>query len=582
MKALLCTIRSSIAWKQFASLLLALILPLAGATVLFSHRLSNELLSHQTGLLREKAQICSANFEATLREMQDIIASLVVQHDFQTIIKSTAPMPTYSWYEDYKTMTELLSTIASRSNAIYSMHVLSLDGKLYSSDNSYATMPFESPLIQRLHAAAGSYVVMNHQLEQISRKDVITLGRAIRQGHQINGYVWVDVPIGVFDTTFAPFDDHETVTYISCGDVPLLFSSGKLTLDTALTQQLNAAVRAGNSVVYLHQTRYLLMTHNSNMMNCRVTVLWDDEAAFAKTRHLLRDNMLSMALILVLCIIVCVCHSRRIALGIRRLQKAVSQFAQAPEKQVIALRPATQDEVGQLTQDFQTMADCIARLMRRHEEDEHQRHLLEFQALQAQINPHMIYNSLHTISYLAQLQNATNVDEVSQALARLLRKVFHFQGKLITIAEEVDCLRDYAAIKSYGLPWAISTRFNIAPEMEQHPILKLLLQPLLENAFIHAFSARYPVGRISVSIRKEDRHVCLRITDDGQGMSRRRLRSVLRGENAKEGFSGVGLQNVLKRFKLEYGDSCDYWILSCPGKGTVIALRYPVTERKAE
>lgn len=114
---------------------------------MFSHRLSGELLSHQTAFLEEKAQICSANFESSLQQMQDIITSLVVNHDFQTIIKSTALMPTYSWYEDYKTMTELLSTIASRSSAIYSIHVLSLDGKLYSSDNSYATISFDSPLI---------------------------------------------------------------------------------------------------------------------------------------------------------------------------------------------------------------------------------------------------------------------------------------------------------------------------------------------------------------------------------------------------------------------------------------------------
>ena len=388
----------------------------------------------------------------------------------------------------------------------------------------------------------------------------------------------------VFDKAFAPFDDQETLIYISSGDVPLLFNSSRLTLTDELASKINTAVHSGASSVVLQKSRHLLMTHHSSMMDCRVTVLLEDEAAFAQTRRLLQDNTVVLAGILLLCIVVSVCHSRSIAAAIRRLQKAVSQFAKAPEAQSMSLLPTSQDEVGQLTQGFQFMANRIADLMRQQEENERQKHQLEFQALQAQINPHMIYNSLHTISYLAQMQNATNVDEVSQALARLLRKVFHFQGKFITIAEETDCLRDYASIKTYGLPWAIDTQFQIDPAVETQPILKLLLQPLLENAFIHAFSAQYPVGRISVSICCLENHICVRIADNGQGMSRRMLRSVLKGRVTKGGFSGVGLHNVLERLRLEYGEQCDYWILSQPGRGTVISLRYPAAqeERKSE
>jgi two-component system sensor histidine kinase YesM len=207
----------------------------------------------------------------------------------------------------------------------------------------------------------------------------------------------------------------------------------------------------------------------------------------------------------------------------------------------------------------------------------------ELKLLQAQINPHFLYNTLDTIVWLAETKQNEQVSRMVTSLSDFFRTTLSKGKDYITVREEESHIRSYLEIQQFRYRDILEYNINIDEDILEYEILKMTLQPLVENAIYHGIKNKRGLGHITVTGVKRDEHMVFEVQDDGLGMKPDRLEFMRRvvGDEEKDGkstSSGFGLYNVAKRLKLNYGKKCDINIESIYGEGTTITLIVPITK----
>lgn len=238
-------------------------------------------------------------------------------------------------------------------------------------------------------------------------------------------------------------------------------------------------------------------------------------------------------------------------------------------------------EMVRLGQSFNLMTDQVQELIDKHKMQEVEKRKAEFAALQSQINPHFLINTLNSIKYMALISKADNIRNMTHALTRLLASSFNRGGLLTTIEEEVEHLHHYLYIMEIRFGRPIEVNWDIDPEITDHYLLKLLLQPILENSIIHGLSeVDYP-GRIEVTIKAEAEDLLIIIADNGAGMPEdAMIQSDDRTPVYK--FSGMGNRNVHRRIQLHYGDRYGLTYESNDPQGTRVKITLPLIHESDE
>ena len=247
------------------------------------------------------------------------------------------------------------------------------------------------------------------------------------------------------------------------------------------------------------------------------------------------------------------------------------------------------DELGVIGRGINQMSENVVSLMDRKVEDEKQKKDLEYRILQSQINPHFLYNTLNSIKWMATIQNAPGIAEMTTALARLMKNVSKGEDVRISLREELDLVRDYFLIQQYRYGGSISIEYAITDEeLYQCQIHRFTLQPLVENALFHGIEPKGCAGKIVIRAEKAAGTgscpaLVISITDGGVGMSPETIRSVLSGDASPSAdfFKQVGINNVDKRIKYSFGPEYGIRIESVVGEYTtmVITLPYMISER---
>ncbi len=245
----------------------------------------------------------------------------------------------------------------------------------------------------------------------------------------------------------------------------------------------------------------------------------------------------------------------------------------------------TMDEVGMLGRSYNSMLTKIGDLLQLTEKQERQKREAELRILQAQIKPHFLYNTLNTIDWMARKQGAQDVSEMVGALSKLYRIGLSKGNEFIPLAEEFDHVRSYLQIQKLRYRDKLKYSLDLDPDIAHLSSLKVILQPIVENAIYHGIKERRGPGTITVRGVRRDDMIELSVTDDGVGMDestlalmRERLDHPMQAPAEAAG-SGYGLSNVQARLKLTYGASdCGISIDSEPNVGTTVKLKFPIHE----
>ncbi|MCS7460685.1 sensor histidine kinase [Paenibacillus doosanensis] len=239
----------------------------------------------------------------------------------------------------------------------------------------------------------------------------------------------------------------------------------------------------------------------------------------------------------------------------------------------------TKDEIGQLGHSFNHMLEEINNLINLVYIEQRKKREAELQVLQAQIKPHFLYNTLDTIQWMAQEYEADDIIEIIGALTNLFRIGLNRGNEWIPIRDEIKHAESYRIIQMSRYMDKLDIQFDIPEELLRYHVLKLILQPVIENAIYHGIKARTGKGLITISAVREENAVCFRITDDGAGIPPEKLQElndILRGAKKRKEQYGIGLFNVNERIQLTYGSSYGIFIHSEVGKGTTVEVRHPM------
>lgn len=232
------------------------------------------------------------------------------------------------------------------------------------------------------------------------------------------------------------------------------------------------------------------------------------------------------------------------------------------------------EEVQLLSDGIESMVGHLKRQIERNAEQEKQRRRTELALLQAQINPHFLYNTLDTIVWLIESSEINEAVTMVSSLSNYFRFSLSRGQNVITLKEEQQHIRSYLEIQRMRYRDLMEYEIDLPEELEIYILPKLTLQPLVENALYHGIKIRRRKGLIRVSGHAEDDHVVLEVADDGCGMSPERLEEVRASlvDSRREGF---GLRTVHQRIQILFGMEYGLSIESTPDVGTRIFVKIP-------
>lgn len=232
---------------------------------------------------------------------------------------------------------------------------------------------------------------------------------------------------------------------------------------------------------------------------------------------------------------------------------------------------AQTDEISQLKKVFNQMVRAIVDLIRQVKEEK----IIaqgELQLLQSQINPHFLYNTLDAVSALALIEDNENCLKMTQALGSFYRNSLSSGKDFVTVEDEQNCIDSYITILNIRYEDKIKLLWEIEDGIKQEPILKLILQPIVENAVHHGIRYKEGQGTITVKGYREEEDIVFIIIDDGVGMTKERVNDIMEGKT-KTGKSGFGLYSSMQRIALYYDKKNPMTIQSEVGMGTKVTLR---------
>lgn len=233
---------------------------------------------------------------------------------------------------------------------------------------------------------------------------------------------------------------------------------------------------------------------------------------------------------------------------------------------------ARSDEIGLLTQEFRVMLDKIDYLI--HENYEKQLLLKDtrYQMLQAQINPHFLYNTLNSINWMIRAKRNDEAAEMTVALGTILRSAMSKQ-QFSTLAEELENLKKYITIQKYR--YQKRAVFEVNADFSASCLIPhMTLQPLVENAITHGVDRMLTECTITVTVREEPEKIWMQVSDNGPGMTQEELEAV-RTFTMKPKGHGIGLKNIYERLKMAFDQEAEFEIASAPGEGTVVTIKIP-------
>ena len=235
---------------------------------------------------------------------------------------------------------------------------------------------------------------------------------------------------------------------------------------------------------------------------------------------------------------------------------------------------AINNEIGHLSETFNSMVARIKQLMEQTVSAEEQKRQTEIKALQAQINPHFLYNTLDTIIWMSASGKNEEVVKVTSALAHLFRTSVSKGDSLVPVAIEVQNIESYLTIQKMRYKDKLSYQIDIPRELLTLMTPKLILQPIVENAVYHGIKLQADGGEIRIGARREDDMLVFTVEDSGVGMTPQQLENIFVRDDSND--RGIGVSNVNNRIKLLFGEQYGLRYASSPGRGTKVALCLPI------
>lgn len=303
-----------------------------------------------------------------------------------------------------------------------------------------------------------------------------------------------------------------------------------------------------------------------------VGVSYVDELVNRSMREMMRLSLWLSVLVLLAALLTSRLLSRLLGRPLRDLASAMGKFETDADH--FTYQPVTGTrEVRELSGSFGHMVLRIQRLMSTVRQEEVNLRKTELKALQAQINPHFLYNTLDSIAWMCEQGRNGDAVKMIHALARLFRISISKGHELIPISREIEHAQNYLEIQQYRYKNQFTYTFDVDPECLDYYCNKITLQPIIENAIIHGLDLLVEEGRINVRVQQEGDGILFCVEDNGVGMSPEQAAAILNEDSHDR--TGIGIKNVNDRLKIYFGGQYGLRVVSELDVGTRVEIRMP-------
>lgn len=482
---------------------------------------------------------------------------------------------------DYVKMTNYLRGIQSENGYVDSVYLFSNEGEVFFQDStitgSYEAMYWENPqweeAIQENNGAVtwlSTYDIQNNT----KQKQYFSCGIVVKDlssTWEPQGILVLNIDLSIFDELFALLGQQEDQkTYIICDEQGNIIWSNELkaaeSLEEDFFQSLQESGEICSEQIY-EGTEYVVTNFDSDYNGWHY-ISMKDKAQVLKSCSWVTQMVAVQILLLLLLSTLGVYMIQRYI--IRPIQK-MAVVMNMPEKELVgkSLQIEQEDEIGKLYESFNEMNARIKNYIEKNNEMNKREKEYQMQALNAQINPHFIYNTLDTLQWMAMDIPAPEICRLISSFSDILRYSISKKESIVTLEDEIKCLRNYINIYEERYEMAFS-RFQIDERIYPYKTFKMLLQPIVENAIIHGFSHDMEEALIEIKGEIDGEEALIRICDNGAGISQERILYILSKDSDR-----IGLSNINQRLKLLYGEAYGLKIVSTVGQGTEVILRFP-------
>lgn len=355
-----------------------------------------------------------------------------------------------------------------------------------------------------------------------------------------------------------------------------LYNPDHINLTKVFSRQL--AEQAEHRTYAIEKENYYFL---QPIMGGKLTILKmvPKEVMLTGAVHIGRSGLFILIVSMILTAILSVVVSNQVARPIVSLTKAMERVEETDFR--VDMKVERTDEIGILHRKYKEMIDRIRELIEKNYKRELETKDAQFLALQAQINPHFLYNTLQVIGGMAVKNGAGDIYKMTQKLALMFRYITNKQGDLVPLREEIAHLENYLYIQQVRFREKISVQLFVDESINEALIPLLSLQPIIENSFKHGFETQVEQGVIKIDIQEIFDEIEITIEDNGAGMSEERLREI-RKKLQQEGFSeqrSIGLKNVDARIKLYFGREYGIDVDSENSYYTKVTIRIPSKQK---
>ena len=487
----------------------------------------------------------------------------------------------------YRILNQLQTILDSRSD-IRNVGIISKNGRMLINDGSKSVNQDLDLNTQEWYATAlekpnGPILTSSHVQHIISgeRPWVITLSRGIRDrsgSGEKEGVFFIDLNY----SAISELCDQSTVG--TKGYAFILDAKGNIVYHPQ-QQQLYNELQTENISLIMDTDEDTVLTGTGNdgklysisrseKTGWTVVDCTNVKELLSKSRQAQSVYVLTAIILVIVALLFSRFMARSITLPIQKLRDSMKKV-QEGDFSVSDVVVDSKNEIGSLTKSFDVMTHRIHELMEQNVHEQEEKRKSELKAIQSQINPHFLYNTLDSIIWMAEGKKNEEVVLMTASLARLLRQSISNEDEVVPIANEVEYARGYLTIQKMRYKDKLEFQIEVDSSILYIPLIKLVLQPIIENAIYHGLKYKESKGLLIVKGFMKDGNAVLQVIDDGVGMDEETLAHIYDKHKVNYHSNGVGVYNVQKRLKLYYGEDYGITYTSELGKGTTATITIP-------
>ena len=411
---------------------------------------------------------------------------------------------------------------------------------------------------------------------------VVSLSRGVEltnDGKMSGGILLVDMNFSGIQQLFTEVNnDGKGYVYLIGRDGEIIYHPRQNLIFSNIIQENNQTASTFDEGVHNEEfqgEQRVVVVKTVGYTGWKIVSVVSKESLFSDLNQTRMMALLNLVLAIFLMIFVNQYVAVRITDPLKKLEKSIQGIEMKQQPVVYIGGPP---EIQHLGLTIRFMVEELQELTDKMVKEQEEKRKNELDALQSQINPHFLYNTLDSIMWMIESERYEDAVSMVQALGRLLRISLSRGKNVISVGDELQHARSYLAIQRYRYKNKFTSYFEVEPDIEQYKTIKLVIQPLIENAIYYGMEYMDGEGEIHIRAYTREQDLYLEVEDNGPGMPEEQVEHLLTGgEKARQKGSGIGLKNVNQRIQLYFGTQYGLEIESEPDEGTVVRIHIPKT-----